>query len=53
MKCVNHSEADASGVCVNCGKSFCAACVVQLGGTYYCKPDFEKLAAVHVGVEQS
>lgn len=43
MKCSNHPEAEAYGVCVNCGKSFCPACLVALGGTFYCKPDLEKL----------
>lgn len=37
MKCVNHTDKDASAVCNRCGKSICPECQMQLGGESYCK----------------
>lgn len=37
MKCVNHLEKDAVGVCNYCGKSICSDCLVQAQGENYCK----------------
>ncbi|MCK9614828.1 MAG: DUF5683 domain-containing protein [Candidatus Omnitrophica bacterium] len=37
MKCVNHTDRDAVGVCNFCTKSICSECVVNLKGEMYCK----------------
>lgn len=37
MKCINHPEVDAIGVCNRCGKYICEACKVPSGGEIYCK----------------
>ncbi len=36
MKCSIHPEADAVGVCVNCGKAVCSTCRTVIGGKTYC-----------------
>jgi len=38
MKCAYHSENDAVGVCVNCGRLVCSECRTTLGGKIYCEP---------------
>ena len=37
MKCVNHIDRDAVGVCNFCTKSICSECVVNLKREIYCK----------------
>lgn len=37
MKCYNHPDKDAVGVCVNCGKAVCAEDSVVIDGKLYCK----------------
>lgn len=37
MKCVNHPETDAIGICNKCGKYICEVCKVSSGGEIYCK----------------
>lgn len=37
MKCVNHIDREAVGVCNFCTKSVCSECVVNLKGEIYCK----------------
>lgn len=37
MKCVNHPENDAVGVCIGCGKNICEICKVSFRGETYCK----------------
>lgn len=39
MKCTNHPEVDAQGMCVYCGKPFCKDCLVEVKGKMYCKDD--------------
>lgn len=39
MKCTNHPEVDAQGMCAYCGKPFCAECLVEVKGRMYCKAD--------------
>jgi hypothetical protein len=41
MKCANHSEIDAAGVCVVCGKPFCAECIGVRDNRYYCQKHLE------------
>jgi hypothetical protein len=37
VKCVNHPELDAAGVCVKCGRGVCAECKRELAGKTYCQ----------------
>lgn len=39
MKCMNHPEVDAEGMCVYCGKPFCKDCLIEVKGKLYCKKD--------------
>lgn len=39
MKCTNHPEVDAAGMCVYCGKPFCKDCLIEVKGKMYCKDD--------------
>lgn len=39
MKCTNHPEIDAQGMCAYCGKPFCKECLVEVKGRMYCKDD--------------
>ena len=39
MKCTNHPEREADGVCSYCGKPFCKECLVEVKGRMYCKED--------------
>lgn len=43
MKCTNHSEVDAAGMCVCCGKPFCKECLVEVKGKMQCKDDLGNL----------
>ena len=37
MKCYNHPDREAVGVCVGCGKAVCQECAVEVDGKIYCK----------------
>lgn len=37
MKCVYHTEIDASAICNHCAKSVCPECLVIVRGEHYCK----------------
>ena len=39
MKCTNHPEVEAQGMCTYCGKPFCKDCLVEVKGRLYCKDD--------------
>lgn len=39
MKCTNHPEVEAQGMCAYCGKPFCSECLVEVKGRMYCKAD--------------
>lgn len=39
MKCTNHPEREADGMCAYCGKPFCKDCLVEVKGRMYCKDD--------------
>lgn len=39
MKCTNHPEIEAEGMCTYCGKPFCKDCLVEVKGKMYCKAD--------------
>lgn len=39
MKCTNHPDIEAQGMCAYCGKPFCSECLVEVKGRMYCKAD--------------
>ena len=39
MKCTNHHEIEADGMCTYCGKPFCKDCLIEVKGKMYCKDD--------------
>ena len=39
MKCTNHPDREADGMCTYCGKPFCKECLVEVKGRMYCKED--------------
>ena len=39
MKCTNHPDVEAQGMCAYCGKPFCSDCLVEVKGRMYCKAD--------------
>ena len=39
MKCTNHPEREADGMCAYCGKPFCSECLIEVKGRMYCKND--------------
>lgn len=43
MKCSYHSENDAVGACVNCGRMVCSECKTTLGAKIYCKSCAEEV----------
>lgn len=43
MKCTNHPEVEAQGMCVYCGKPFCSDCLIEVKGKMYCKEDIGKV----------
>lgn len=36
MRCINHLDTDAVGICQQCGRAVCQTCVVIFGGKLYC-----------------
>ena len=45
MKCAYHSEADAVGVCVNCGRMVCQDCSLILANKVYCQSCADEIFA--------
>lgn len=45
MKCTNHSELEAVGICSDCRQPVCGQCIITLGEKNYCRPCLEKKAA--------
>src|SRR5579885_2370587 len=45
MKCFNHPDREAFGICVTCGRGLCEDCSVVFNEKLYCKDDIKKLAA--------
>lgn len=43
MKCNNHGDVEAAGMCTYCGKPFCKECLVEVKGKMYCKNDLDKV----------
>lgn len=40
MKCFNHEDKDAVGICVSCKKGLCRDCAIEYDGKLYCKDCF-------------
>src|ERR1041385_1017831 len=39
MRCFNHQDTEAVGVCVSCGKALCPSCISKSGrGKFVCSP---------------
>jgi hypothetical protein len=38
MKCSNHDDREATGICIQCGKGLCIECKREVGGKFYCQP---------------
>ncbi len=45
MKCSNHPRTDAVAACAECGKSFCAACTVELDHRMWCRDCLSRIVA--------
>ena len=45
MKCYQHRESDAIGICKACGKALCPECIADLGFAICCKGSCEDAAA--------
>lgn len=43
MNCYTHTDREAIGVCVSCGKPVCGECKVELGGKFYCNPCADRI----------
>jgi hypothetical protein len=37
MKCTNHTDREATGICVECGRGLCIECKREVGGKFYCQ----------------
>jgi D-arabinose 1-dehydrogenase-like Zn-dependent alcohol dehydrogenase len=47
MRCYNHSDRDASGICRACGKGLCTDCAVDLGFGLSCRGEHEQRVAAN------
>ena len=47
MRCYNHSDRDASGICKACGKGLCTECAVDLGFGLSCRGEHEQRVAAN------
>lgn len=47
MKCYKHPDIDATGVCVDCGRTLCSACTTGIGGKARCTGCVEKMNIQH------
>ena len=45
MRCYNHSDLEAVGICKACGKGLCSGCAVDLGHGLACRGDHEQRVA--------
>jgi hypothetical protein len=45
MKCSNHPRAEAAGTCAECGKAFCASCVVEIDHRSWCRDCLSRIVA--------
>lgn len=47
MKCKEHSQLDATGMCVKCGNPKCENCIVDVGGRNHCKGCLKKMPEIN------
>lgn len=47
MKCFNHNDKEAVGVCVECGNFICEGCSIKLNEKNYCKKCIEQYISVN------
>jgi len=47
MRCYNHSDREANGICRACGKGLCVDCSVDLGFGLSCRGEHEKRVAAN------
>jgi len=52
MKCINHPDRDAVGICVSCGAGLCADCRYMRDGAAYCKDCYETHQPMRVHPER-
>jgi hypothetical protein len=45
MKCSNHPKTDATGDCAECGKHFCASCLIVLDQRSWCRDCLARIVA--------
>ena len=45
MKCSNHPRVEATATCAECGKPFCASCVVELDHRTWCRDCLARIVA--------
>ena|SRR5690242_9353635 len=45
MKCYNHSDVEAVGVCKSCGRALCRECIAEVGLSLSCKSRCESVVA--------
>lgn len=46
MKCYNHEDKDAVGICVSCKKGICKDCAIEYNEKLYCKDCIEKVKRI-------
>lgn len=50
MKCAQHPEADALGMCVSCGRTVCADCRLMLANKTYCQACADEIFANRLSI---
>jgi hypothetical protein len=45
MNCSNHAKTDAVAACAECGRSFCAACIVELDQRWWCRDCLSRIVS--------
>lgn len=54
MKCFNHEESDAVGICKSCQKAVCRACAIDTGRGLACSESCaEEIAAVNIIIDKN
>src|SRR5271157_4315574 len=45
MTCINHPKTEAAADCAECGRSFCAACIVELDQRSWCRDCLSRIVS--------
>jgi len=53
MRCFYHPDIDSVGICQECGKSACCACIDDVGGRMICKGCLERMQTLQRQQEQA